>query len=256
MSGETPGWLSSQLDTARQILEPIFGRWPSGPVDVVYPDRSPARMSFVEPLAWPTGRPRMRLKADDPRVRGTGGWPAVVVPHELAHVVHFDAMPLQLRLRVEASYATWLAGRLVRGAPPEHHTAGTSSPLVAWLEAFGLLAERYWLFAQEHRRIHRLPGASHQGPQRLVHDLAAAFVHDELSDAPRLAATTPGYVPVCELPPAGTAAAASTEGCVYRDVFLHPGARTSLGLAVADYLDASAGGILNMKDYVNRRRRR
>lgn len=59
-----------------------------------------------------------------------------------------------------------------------------------------------------------------------------------------------------ELPPAGTAAAASTEGCVYRDVFLHPGARTSLGLAVADYLDASAGGILNMKDYVNRRRRR
>ena len=43
---------------------------------------------------------------------------------------------------------------------------------------------------------------------------------------------------------------------LYRDVFLHPGARTSLGLAVADYLDASAGGILNMKDYVNRRRRR
>ncbi|MFI0433282.1 MAG: hypothetical protein ACH36H_09075 [Candidatus Nanopelagicales bacterium] len=242
----SPAWLLAQFGEARAILEPLFGRWPSEPIDVVYPDTSPARLAFVEPAAGLHARPRLRLQDDDPRLRGVDGWPAVIVPHELAHAVHFAAVPIRVRLRIEARYAAWLAGRiLVHRLPPVHGTADPSSPLVAWLESFGLLAERYWLYARRHDRGGRRAGSPRYDPA----ELGPAFVRDELSDQPSLARDLRGYVGVTRLPERHSATADATEGAVYRDVFLSPERPTTLTESVASYFDATADGALNINDY-------
>lgn len=189
-------------------------------ITVTYPDTSPAQVSWVEPSALPGGNPKMRLKhrSSDPRLLGDGGVPATLIPHELAHALHFWLMPRRWRLWVEARYAGWIAGQLARGSDASHSADVPTSPLVAWLEAFGMFAERYWLFRQRHQ----LPSAQAQ----------SAFVESELTHKPHT----------------GTAAVSrwwplNVEGAVYRKVFVEYASRTSLATAVSLYLLSGSRGI-------------
>lgn len=192
---------------------------------VLYPDRSPAVVSFVEPSAPPRGIPRMRLKhrESDPRLLGDLGAPASLVPHELAHALHFAAMPLRWRLWIEARYATWIAGQVARGGDARHDVHIRTSPLVAWLEAFGVFAERFWLFRQRHRDLADTA-------------LDEAFLDHEAQVVARWRATTttPGGSPRADV---------DVEGVVYRLVFVEYAQRTSLATAVNLYLRSGARGV-------------
>lgn len=206
-----------------------------GGIDVVFPDRSPAQLSYVEPAAPPFGMPRLRLRPHDAPVPGRIGSP--IIAHELAHAVHFALMPVRTRAWVESRYLAWLAGKVALRRDPTHDTLRRTSPLVAWLEALGLFAERYWLFRQA-----VAPGL--RGPA-----LERAFVRDESSDNPSLARVQRGYQPVGQfLDPARpwSAVPVDIEGAVYAAVFLGLGRQSSLRTAVALYFASARRSTLGL----------
>lgn len=212
-----------------QVKPPrVPGETPSGPqatFSVLYPDRSPAVVAFVEPLAPPRGRPRMRLKHrdSDPRLLGDRGARASLIPHELAHALHFAFMPLRWRMWIEARYAAWIAGQVARGGDARHDVLLRTSPLVAWLEAFGVFAERFWMFRQRH-------------PDLSGEELHSAFLAHEyravqqwtLPSSPQDNSARPDV---------------DVEGVVYRLVFVEYARRTSLATAVNLYLRSGTRGV-------------
>lgn len=199
---------------------------------VLYPDRSPAVVSFVEPSAPPRGTPRMRLKHrdSDPRLLGDRGAPAILIPHELAHALHFALMPVRWRLWIEARYATWIAGQVARGGDARHNVHVRTSPLVAWLEAFGVFAERFWMFQSQHPHL--------QGDA-----LDSAFVSHESSAVAhwRLAPDTRPSSPLRDV---------DVEGVVYRLVFVEYAQRTSLATAINLYLRSGSRGVRSYAGFV------
>lgn len=191
---------------------------------VLYPDRSPAVVSFVEPSAPPLGRPRMRLKhrSADPRLLGEGGARASLIPHELAHALHFTLMPRRWRMWIEFRYAAWIAGQVARGGDARHDVHLPTSPLVAWLEAFGVFAERFWWFQQRHP------------------DLAGIAVEEAFVEHESQAVADWRM-------PSGSARRETSdidvEGVVYRLVFVEYARRTSLATAVNLYLRSGNLGV-------------
>lgn len=211
------------------VLPPrIVGEGSSGPpptFSVLYPDRSPAVVSFVEPSAPPRGRPRMRLKHrdTDPRLLGDRGAAGSLIPHELAHALHFSFMPLRWRMWIEARYAAWIAGQVARGGDARHDVLLRTSPLVAWLEAFGVFAERFWLFRRRH-------------PQLSGEALDVAFLDHESKVVEQW--QLPGDAPRRSSRPD-----VDIEGLVYRLVFVEYAKRTSLPTAVNLYLRSGGLGV-------------
>lgn len=197
---------------------------PRASFSVLYPDRSPAVVSFVEPSAPPRGQPRMRLKHRDTEARllGDGGAAASLIPHELAHALHFTLMPVRWRLWIEVRYAAWIAGQVARGGDARHDVHLPTSPLVAWLEAFGIFAERFWSFSLRNTHLDD-------------NSLQAAFLADES-----------GAVADWRLPSKAQTGASSdvdVEGAVYRLVFVEYARRTSLATAVNLYLRSGSHGV-------------
>lgn len=228
--------LSALWDAFDRVLHHFTKPSPMPP-RIIYPDRSPAVVAFVEPLSVPSGRPQMRLPAADPSGRtidftttGGGG----ILTHELAHLVHFSHLSLRQRAGLGARYLQWLAAAAVRTGSPFHHTAARTSRTVAWLEAWGLCAERFYWYCRD--------VADQDGwhpDSRAEAQLTRQFIADELSSQPSLAAVMPGYVQVARQH-AGVITqefeADVVEGGVYGRVFLAAGHQTSLAAAVHNYL--------------------
>lgn len=190
---------------------------------VLYPDRSPAVVSYVEPAAPPRGQPRMRLKHrdSDPRLLGDGGVLPSLIPHELAHALHFALMPLRWRVWIELRYAAWIAGQVARGGDARHDVHRRTSPLVAWLEAFGVFAERFWSFQSRHPHL----TGDFLDEAFLEHEAGAVAGWRLPTDTGRLRADV------------------DVEGVVYRLVFVEYARRTSLATAVSLYLRSGWRGV-------------
>ena len=207
------------------------------PPRIIFPDRSPAVVAFVEPLSAPSGEPQLRLPTADPAGRAidfttTGG--GGLLAHELAHLVHFSHLGLRARAGLGAKYLQWLVTAAVRTGSPFHHTSARTSRTVAWLEAWGLCAERFYWYCRE-----VADRDTRQTDPVAIAQLARDFIADELSPQPSLAGVMPGYVQVARLH-AGVITqhfeAGAVEGGVYGRGFLAAGHQTSLAKAVHNYL--------------------
>ena len=207
------------------------------PPRIIFPDRSPAVVAFVQPLSAPSGQPQMRLPAADPAGRAidftsTGG--SGILAHELAHLLHFSHLGPWQRAQVGARYVQWLVTAAVRNGSPFHHTSARTSRTVAWLEAWGLCAERFYWYCREVAS----PDTRHTNPHALARRMRE-FIADELSPQPSLAGVMPGYVQVAHLHAGAIRQefeADVVEGGVYGRAFLAAGRRTSLPTAVHNYL--------------------
>ncbi|HSE83895.1 MAG TPA: hypothetical protein VLB01_05055 [Thermodesulfobacteriota bacterium] len=112
-------------------------------IELSFPDHFPSPLSFVEPASVRTGFPLMRIKDNDRRLFDPDVCKRTLIPHELAHALHFAFLPFRLRAAVEVKYALWLAKRILKCQPPFHGIAVETSPFVAYIEAFPLFVERY-----------------------------------------------------------------------------------------------------------------
>jgi hypothetical protein len=211
-----PAWPLSCVRPGQGLRTPV--------IDIVYPDRSPARLPFVEPAAPTTGRPRIRLQRGNVDPEGQP-LDLAVLAHELAHALHFSLMPVRLRLILESRYAAWIGARIATGRDPTHAAERRTTPFVAWLEAFGLFAERY----------DRFVGAAAAPPAG-----QATFVATEIDRWQHL----------IEAPnPA-------VEASVYASSILLPAREHSLDAAVGDYLASARTGVLEQSDFEASRRLR
>ena len=223
----------------RPLLPPSARPFPLPP-PIMFPDHSPAALAWVQPVSWPNGQPRMRLPATDPAgnpmdfssMAGVG-----LLAHELAHLVHFAGCSVRQRAVIGAQYLMWLAGAAVTTGSPFHHPTARTSSTVAWVEAFGLLAERFAWYAQ--LAAAGEPSSSSRTGQRDPDELARSFVADELSGHPTLADHMPGYVQVADMN-AGTISHLCedtvVEGGIYSRTFLEVARKSSLAAAVQAYL--------------------
>jgi hypothetical protein len=215
-------------------------------IEVVYPDKSPATLAFVEPVSLGTGFPLIHIKDKslEPRLFGTGGTDRTLIPHELSHALYFSIMPATTRTSVEAQYLGWITGRVASGLPPFHNTNLATTPFVAWIESLGIFSERFFFFSS--RRTPQLTGDA----------LRQAFFRDELSAAPLLQTTSlTGYSQVGTLNAAGNVVPALTgdniEGALYGAIFLDFARRVGLREAVGRYLNSSDDSVLVFDDFRN-----
>jgi hypothetical protein len=229
-------------------------------IEVVYPDNSPSPLAFVEPVSLGTGFPLIHIKhksndlrlfgAPDPVPDPAHPIPAgtttdpTLIPHELAHALHFSLMPATTRASVEAQYLQWITSRIASGLPPFHNTTLATTPFVAWIESLGIFSERFFFFSL--RRTPPLTGV----------DLRKAFFRDELSAAPLLQTTNlTGYSQVGKLNAAGNVVPALTndnvEGALYGAIFLDFARRVGLREAVGRYLGSSDDNVLAFDDFRN-----
>lgn len=206
---------------------PFNERGATLPVDIVYPDRSPARLAYVEPFSLPGGRPRLRLQPDD-----LNRDPAILA-HELAHALHFSLMPTQVRAQLAGRYLWWLVSRVVTGADPTHAPTRRTAPLVAWVEAFGLFAERWDHHA---RSVRSTTADAFAASQR-------RFVATEVAHWTSALASA-GYGAGATDPPID-----DVEGAVYLNEICRRAAETTLAAAVGDYLASAADGVLSASDF-------
>lgn len=226
-------------------------------IEVVYPDQGLATLAYVEPRSLATGYPLIHIKdkrsdrrlfgAPDPVLDPTdpggalGSVDASLIPHELSHALYFALMSDDLRGSVETQYLAWIVGRIGAGRPPYHGTSLKTTPFVAWIEALGLFAERFFFFSQ---RI--APSVTGVG-------LRQAFYRNELSAAPLLQTTGfDEYLQAGAESSAGKVVAAlqgeDVEGAVYGAVF-NDLARHGLARAVRLYLESSEARVLRFDDF-------
>ena len=203
--------------------------------------------SWTEPFSASTGYPLMHIKATradgspQDEIFGTNGQQATLIPHELAHALHFALLPDAMRPAVEARYGAFIADRLANGQSAFHGTTMSTDPFVAFIEALGLFSERFFLFAKQVR-----PGISGQGWRQ-------AFFRDELGASPALRSLQDDYVQVGRLSsgrivPTRGITGDRVEGAVYGALFLDFARRRGLREAVGRYLESRA---LEFRDFRN-----
>jgi hypothetical protein len=257
--GDFPFGQSGSIEATRNRLPRI---------EVVYPDNSLSILAFVEPVSVGTGFPLIHIKhkafdppgsngidrrlfgAPDPVPDPSNPIPAdirvdaTLIPHELAHALHFALMSEITRRSVETQYIAWITGRIAAGLPPFHNTAIATTPFVAWIESLGIFSERFFFF-----RNRLNPPLSGLGERR-------AFPLDELAAVPLLQSTNlTGFSQVGQLDTAGNVVPDVTEdnveGAVYGAIFLDFARRVGLRNAVDQYLRSSDNNVLTFDDFRN-----
>lgn len=200
-------------------------------IDCRFPEEEvTGKLPWVQPHSLLTGVPLMHLKSQrvDARLFGSPRRKATSIPHEFAHAIHFASMPARTRVELAARYGFWIAKELLAGRSGTHRTEKSTAPLIAFVESFGIFAQRFWFYATEVEP--ELSGAA----------LRTAFVEDELSASPSLARVLPGYKRIADVGPGSAIKPRLTgskiEGAVYGAVFLDFARRTNLSTAVNLYL--------------------
>ncbi len=101
-------------------------------IEMIVPDNLPEPTAFVEPRGTITGYPLIHPgKKTMNRER---------LSHELGHALHFQALPEAKRIEGETKYLAYLATHL---HDPTHNFTKRTSPLVAFIEAFGDFTELF-----------------------------------------------------------------------------------------------------------------
>lgn len=185
-------------------------------IEIVYPDNLPQELAFVEPKSIRTSYPLVHLKAPG-QGRGDGSAP---LPHELGHALHFALLDDDERGDVELNYARFLIGDITSGGRAHHGFDVQTTPMVAYIEAFGLFSQRFARFEAS---------SNEQGAE-----LHAAFVQAEMQrpDTARVVASGAAV--------ASAFAREDVEGAVYGAVFVHFASLTSLATAVEAFFRSQA----------------
>lgn len=185
-------------------------------IEIVYPDNLPQRLAFVEPKSIRTGYPLIHLKGPG-QGKADGAEP---LTHEFAHALHFAQLDDNKRGEVELKYAQWLLSDLVPGGRGEHGFNVQTTPIVAYIEAFGLFSQRFAQFE-----------SSSQAKGAALHK---AFVQAELkrSDTASIVGSS-GPVQLAFQ-------RNDVEGAVYGAIFVHFASLTNLATAVEAFYRSKA----------------
>lgn len=95
-------------------------------IEMIEPDNLPEPTAFVEPRGTITGFPLIHP--------GQSTMDRKTLAHELGHALHFQALPEAKRIEGETKYLAYLANHL---HDPGHYFTKRTSPMVAYIEAFG-----------------------------------------------------------------------------------------------------------------------
>ena len=185
-------------------------------IEIVYPDNLFQELAFVEPKSIRTSYPLVHLKGPG-QGRGDGSGP---LPHEFAHALHFALLDGDKRGDVELNYAKFLIGDALAGGRAHHGFNIQTTPMVAYIEAFGLFSERF----ARYQTSSAAEGAA----------LHTAFVQAELQrpDTARIVTSNAPVQPAFMRD--------DVEGAVYGAIFVHFASLTTLATAVEAFYRSEA----------------
>jgi len=185
-------------------------------IEIVYPDNLPQELAFVEPKSFRTSYPLVHLKGPG-QGRGDGSYP---LPHELAHALHFAMLNDDQRGDVELNYIRFLVGDIISGGCGHHGFNIQTTPMVAYIEAFGLFSQRFARYQ-----------ASSEAQGAALH---TAFVQAELqrSDTARIVISNAPIQPAFMRD--------DVEGAVYGAIFVHFASLAGLTTAVEAFYRSQA----------------
>jgi hypothetical protein len=157
-------------------------------IDLIYPDHSVSPVAWVEPKRLGDNFPLMHIKVrtSDGTLFGEDGYRPTLIPHELAHALHFSTLSEDQRGHVQDKYAEFIVNRLSEGAT--HDFAVRTTPEVAYIEAAGWFGENFMQF------MRTLPGGSPVRRQDVTPAIQSDFAHSEwirLTTFPRIKAMIP-----------------------------------------------------------------
>jgi len=117
-------------------------------IDLSYPDNFPSALAFVEPKRALDNFPLMHLKdrGSDGRLFGEAGQAPTLIPHELAHALHFSFLTEAKRGTAQDKYLQFLATDVLAGGGGTHNFTMRTSPEVAYIEAGGFYSQLFWEF--------------------------------------------------------------------------------------------------------------
>jgi hypothetical protein len=239
-------------------------------IDLSFPDQWLTELSFVEPVRLADNFPLMHIKTD-PRIFGTDGEDPILIPHELAHALHFASLSTAQRRRAQDEYLAFILTSPISGVGPYHDFDMRTTPEVAYIEAGGWFAELFMEFIRE-----RQGGASTLvTPGPITSDIQAAFVAAEWS---RLTQLRNPFAELLGLPqdrnflgdirdrvggfqPATRAlgrallspvlTGGSVEGAVYGAIFVDFAATVGLDFAASCYFKANALTFGEYRSFIN-----
>lgn len=234
-------------------------------IDLVYPDYSVAQLAWVEPKRLIDNFPLMHIKRRDidTRLFGEGGSDPILIPHELAHALHFSLLSEAQRGRAQDKYADFILTSPVSGVGPFHAFAERTTPEVAYIEAGGIFSENFMEFLRA-----RQPGASTLvQPERVTRSLQSEFVLSEWMRLTRNPLQTLGLrlprFPATALPPTQrssllrsrflrrpTVTGGDVEGAVYSAIFVDFASAVGLDLAASSYFAANAITFGEYRSYI------
>lgn len=241
-------------------------------IDLVYPDYSVAQLAWVEPKRLIDNFPLMHIKRRDidPRLFGEGGHDPILIPHELAHALHFSSLSEAQRGRAQDKYAEFILTSPVSGVGPFHAFDERTTPEVAYIEAGGIFSENLMEFLRA-----RQPGASTLvRPETITRSLQSEFLHSEWMRLTRnpfriLDSRPPLPLPLPRLPrndfsPTQTSSPSrnrflrrptvtggDVEGAVYSAIFVDFASAVGLDLAASSYFAANAITFGEYRTYIN-----
>jgi hypothetical protein len=245
-------------------------------IDLIYPDHSVAPMAWVEPKRLVDNFPLMHIKRRDidNRLFGEGGAAPTLIPHELAHALHFSTLTEAQRGRAQDAYAAFILTSPLSGVGPFHGFDVPTTPEVAYIEAGGFFSENFMEFMRA-----RQPGASTLvRPQEITETIQAEFVSSEwtrlTSGAPFLAALNAlpslfsriprflGAVIATPPPPRfpllwtrgllrPTVTDGNVEGAIYSAIFVDFAATVGLDFAASSYFAANAINFDEYRTFIN-----
>lgn len=229
-------------------------------IEISYPSQHPNDLlAFVEPHCLSTGYPliHIREKSEDRRLFGSSGRRPTLIPGELAHALHFSLFSGSKRLQIETDYLGWLVNDSLNGGGGTHTIGKTSSPMVAYIEAFDWFAGK---FSEYVRRTLQGETDNTAALERrtITVDERRGFYRQEMDGTPALGpkvAIRSGVVGVPDtaglaaLSPPITLGGGSDEGSVLGCIFIEYARRAGLRAAVNSYLQSAADGVLTFGQF-------
>ena len=226
-------------------------------IDLSYPDNFPSPLAFVEPKRALDNFPLMHIKdrTSDGRLFGEAGQAPTLIPHELAHALHFSFLTQARRGTAQDKYLQFLATDVAAGGGGTHNFTMRTSPEVAYIEAGGFYSQLFWEFMRA-----RQGGTSTLvTPEPITPAIQAEFVASEwqrltvsrLAFVPPL--VFPGFQPgtgtrgrltlssrIERLLRRPTVTGGDVEGAVYSAIFVDFARFVGLDFAASAYFEANA----------------
>lgn len=246
-------------------------------IDLIYPDKSVSPRPWVEPKRLGDDFPLMHIKdraesgrlfGEDHDADGNRDAPTVL-PHELAHALHFAHLSGSQRQRAQDKYLEFILTSPISGVGPEHRFGARTTAEVAYIEAGGLYGQRFVEFI----RIQQGGTSTLVRPERIT-----------TSDQARFVATQWGRVTASRVPPeirppiqlgisdqslSGVVLlngfpiplsrglfrprvrGGDVEGAVYAAIFVDFAARVGLDVAASAYFAANAISFGEYRTFIN-----